>query len=150
MNAQVTIAYSDLETLKRRAESAEAEVARLKAEVDQARLGDDGADARRLAHAFDLALEVVQFAITNLHPMTVRGWPYEALRALGELSPDLPGVNASFREVARGDWRLLTKEMEKWEKARAEGREQELLAEENAAHTPGPDHPIFSFGGGAA
>lgn len=148
MDAQVTIALSDLEGIKKRAEAAEAEVARLKTAVDQARLGDDGADARRLARAFDLALEVVQFAITNLHPMTVRGWPYKALRELGELAPDLPGVNASFREVARGDWRLLTKEMEKWETARAEGREQELLAEENAARAPGPDHPIFS--GGAA
>jgi hypothetical protein len=146
MNASVTIDFADLEGIKKRAETAEAEVARLKGEVDQARLGDGGSDARRLATAFDLALEVVQFAIANLHPMAVRGWPYEALRALGELAPHLPGVNTSFREVATGDWRLLTKEMEKWEKARAEGREQELLAEENAARRPGPDHPIFSGG----
>jgi hypothetical protein len=109
-------------------------------------LGDDGADARRLAEALQHALKVVCFAVANLHPLTVRGWPYEALRALGQLAPHLPGVDESFRQVAFGDWTILTREMEKWEKARAEGREQELLAEENSARAPGADHP--AFGGG--
>lgn len=143
MNATITISIEDYQKLKNRAAELELELGKTRAELDQARLGPTDSDTRKLSEAFNHALEIVRFAVGNLHPLTVRGWPYLHLRALGEVSPDLPGVDPSFRDVARGDWRILTKEMEKWEKARAEGREKELLAEENAARAPGPDHPFL-------
>jgi hypothetical protein len=147
MNASITIGIDDYNVLKSRITALEGELGQAHTALEEARLGSPDSDIRQLAAAFGYALEVVQFAVANLHPLTVRGWPYLALRALARLSPDLPGVDTSFRQVARGDWEILTREMEKWEKARAEGREQELLAEENAARAPGADHPIY---GGAA
>lgn len=143
MNATVTIGIEDYQKLKSRGDALEREVGDLRAALDEARLGGNDSDARRLGEALNLALPVVQFAIANLHPLTVRGWPYKELRALSKVLPDCPGVDRSIRDCCRGDWKILTDEMEKWETARAEGREKELLAEENAARAPNPDHPIF-------
>jgi hypothetical protein len=148
MDAKITIGIDDYNGLRSKIEALSLELGQTKVSLDQARLGDGAADARRLAEALGHALKVIQFAIANLHPLTVRGWPYEDLRALGNLAPDLPGVDESFRQVAKTDWGLLTKEMEKWERARAEGREQELLAEENASRAPGADHPMWGVPAG--
>lgn len=144
MNATITISLEDFEAQKKKREALEKELAEAKAELEMARLGDGADDRARLAAALGEALVIVQFAIAHLHPLTVRGWPYEALQRLGSrLDRDCPGVPETFRECAKADWGLFAAEAERWERARAEGREQELLAEENDARRIGENHPLM-------
>jgi hypothetical protein len=52
-----------------------------------------------------MALPVVQFAIGNLDPQTVRGWPWQALQRLGEkmaeLLPDQSEIGIALTSFAR-------------------------------------------------
>jgi hypothetical protein len=143
MNATITIGIEDYQKMKNRIDTLECKLGAEKVAHEESRLGEPGSETRALSIALNDAIDIVRFAVANLHPMTVRGWPYKTLQALSEILPTLPGIDQSVKECCRGDWYLLITEMKKWEDARAEGREQELLAEENAARAPGPDHPIF-------
>lgn len=130
--AQVTVSLSDLQTMQNRIAELELEVADARKRVDEARLGDEGSDVQRLVAAFNHALPILQFAIANLHPLTVRGWPADDLLKLAALLPDLPGIDESIRETAT-DLKMHARDCASWEKSRAEGTEQQRLADENAA-----------------
>ncbi len=102
--------------------------------LDDARLDKGTGDARNLAEAVNVLLPVVQFAIAHLEPRMFRGWPHEELRAFAELLPDLPGLPTDLRQTAN-DWKLFCDEAKRWEDARAEGKQHEMLAEENATRS---------------
>jgi len=132
------IKYGDFKALEEAKADLTREVAALKQQLALAELsGVDGAGERlkRLFEAFSQAMEVVRFAIGNLHPLTVRGWPYEALQALSVTLPTIPSAERFPQELAV-TFAYFAGLCEKWETARAEGREKEMLAEENAARAP--------------
>jgi hypothetical protein len=53
----------------------------------------------RLVEALDDALEIARYAVANLDPATVRGWPFKTLRALGERLRDIPGATADHTQI---------------------------------------------------
>lgn len=127
---------------------AHATIADLEARLRRAELADVPADvaaerglerAKLLGEALEAAIVIVGFAVGNLHPLTVRGWPWHRLDHLAQMviSGRLPA-----EVIERGlamTWETFAREARKWEEARAEGREQQLLAEENASRAATPE-----------
>lgn len=150
MNAKVEISLADLDNLRTSRARAETELADLRKNYDALRTSlaavpedvrkniplDALGDGPNLVAALAESLTIVRFAIGNLDPMTVRGWPHRSLLALAELLPKVPGVSDEDRELWM-DWRIFARRAGEWEDARARGLEQEKLAEENSAKVPG-------------
>jgi hypothetical protein len=134
-HAEIKMPLSEYDAMRRKVEKLESELRDAHSQYAEARLGDADSEVRRYRDAFEAAMRVARFGIGNLNPLTVRGWPYQALFTLAEHLDKLPGLSAFEREGA-GEIRLFANECKRWEDARAQGREQELLAGENAARGP--------------
>lgn len=129
MNAQVTISLSDLDSFRDRIKALELEVNTLKQDATKAEVSDP--EVARLREAFDKALDVARFAVANLHPIGNPNWPWQSLRRLSELLPDIPGEKyPSELGLCLAERSRLA---EKWTKAYADGTARDLLREENAA-----------------
>jgi hypothetical protein len=122
---------TEWQELRNTIDALERDVAALRKRLAEARIGACG-DNRRLFEALNHTIEIVRFAIANLEPRTVRGWPHESLSAFAALLPDLPGIDRSLAESA-GDLTLFARGAREWEEARASGTEHAKLAAENAA-----------------
>lgn len=136
-NAKVEISLNDFQALQNKITSLEAELTDANKAIDDAKLGEHGSEARAYRDAFLAALKIAQFGIGNLDPLTVRGWPYDALYELADHMRARPGLDGFQREIV-GDLRIFADNCKRWEDARAKGIEKELLADENAAHGPVP------------
>lgn len=137
LDAVVSIPLHALKDLERQIEKLTAENAQLGQDVVDAKLGGPDATARLLHDAFLDALPVISFAVANLPPLAVRGWPYAALRAVMQKVAIIPGAPVVYAEV-KNDFILFAAECERWERARAEGKEREMFAEETARRAVGP------------
>lgn len=127
---------------------AHATIADLEARLRRAELADLPADvakerglerAQILGEALESAITIVGFAVGNLHPLTVRGWPWHRLDHLAQM---VLGGRMPTEVIEHGlamTWETFAREARKWEEARAEGREQQLLAEENASRAATPE-----------
>lgn len=95
-------------------DSLRSKITQLEVELGEARKQRDAmfnADSEgrvtRLTDALARALHIVQYAVGNLDPATVAGWPYEDLAALARLLPGLPltediqGLMVVFDEFAK-------------------------------------------------
>lgn len=134
-DAVVTLKYSELNKLQSDLRDANARILEMEKEVEEAKLGDHGGVARQYQEAFSDAMQVVRFAVGNLEPLTVRGWPYKNLfEIVGHLRA-LPGLDFDSEETS-GDLKLFAEECKRWEIARDEGREQEMFQAETAARAP--------------
>jgi hypothetical protein len=129
--ASITIPYMEWEEVRSARAKVEEELAEVKAKLQEARLGGNDADTRRLAEALENLYPVVQFAMANLDPIATRGWPHEALAQFAKLLPDLP-ISPFIRE-STNDLRMFARNASEWEQARKEGTAEEKLREENAA-----------------
>ncbi|KKN61338.1 hypothetical protein LCGC14_0522700 [marine sediment metagenome] len=74
----MTVPYQTFQTMKKRIDELVAENLALKKCPPE--IQDDEADLRAALYA---ALPVIQFAVSNLNPESVRGWPHAQLDALG-------------------------------------------------------------------
>jgi hypothetical protein len=147
MNATVQISLADLDRLRNAKARAEEDVVAIKLALEQGLLADSGLANATLAIALGHALAICRFAIGNLDPLTVRGWPEANLQALAELFVEeeerrrtsncmqLPGVDPQIIELGC-DWRIFAARARQVEQWRAAGIEKEMLAEENSAKTP--------------
>lgn len=124
--AQITLDLSEWQALQGQISTLQNALATAKDETDKLRLaGPDGADKAALLKALRSALGIVQFAVANLDPETVRGWPFPALLHLAASLSDAPGLSAVERELAP-IFEAFAKECGALERLRAEGREKEL------------------------
>lgn len=134
-DAVVTLKLSEVNKLQSDLGDANLRIAEMAKEVEEARLGDHAGVTRQYQKAFSDAMQVVRFAVGNLEPLTVRGWPYKNLFAIVEHLRALPGLDFDYEETS-GDLKLFAEECKRWEIARDEGREQEMFQTENAARAP--------------
>lgn len=141
--ATVNIALSEITALQDQCRAAELALAKAEAEVERLRILK-GEDATTLVAALTAAIPIVQFAVASHHPLTVRGWPYQALHDFGAALEGAVGIDPGIREVAKNDFKLFAQQCERWERARAEGREQADLDEENEGRGITGEHPILS------
>jgi len=129
--ATVTLTLGQLQELQTKIVALEKEIADARRTIDSGRLGDPESSARALSTTLTDSLAVVRFAVANLDPLTVRGWPYDELRRVGAAIATLPGVSDFVRELSNTLVEFANR-AEGWEQARAEGKEQERLASENS------------------
>ena len=130
--AKVTLTLGEVNKLQSDVRDANVRISELKSEVVEAKLGNHDGITRQYQEAFLDAMPIVRFAIGNLHPMTVRGWPFEKLLSITHHLRTLPGIDDDQEETS-GDMKIFAQECERWEKARDEGREQAMLKEQNEA-----------------
>jgi hypothetical protein len=124
----LTVSLEEWDEKRERVRALERELAELRQKLEDARLSASD-DHRNLHEAFLSSFAVTQFAVATMSPLTVRGWPYAELMKIADLLGELPGVT-HLSDLAQ-TLRHFAQEAKRWEDARAEGREQELLAEEN-------------------
>lgn len=94
----VNVKYSDYNKLREDLRTTQNENYELKAKLAAAALGDD-ATAKLLHEAFHSAIKVVQFAVGNLDPSTVSGWPHAALVEVADAIEKIPGIDQHVAEL---------------------------------------------------
>lgn len=71
----------------------------LTTQLATARLTDNSGVIQGFVGAFHQALKIVQFAVGNLSPETVAGWPHEALLQVATAIETLPGIDRHIAEL---------------------------------------------------
>jgi hypothetical protein len=135
--AEVKVPLSTIDEMRNASKEWERRAREAESALDSAKLdGDDGV-GRVYCEAFLAAMRVVHWIIGENDPMTIRGWPYEALfeiveavEALGPIGRR-PGIPESLDEVL-GDIKMFAKDAKYWEDQRAAGTEKEALAAQNS------------------
>jgi len=95
----VSIKYSEYERLRTGLDNASSKIAELTKQLEDARLIDPAGTIKQYNIALCAALKIVQFAVANNDPATVRGWPFEALRDIARMIKELPGIPRNFDEL---------------------------------------------------
>lgn len=134
-DAKVEITYGELQGLQDKVRDLEKENSKLKLETSEAKLGPDGNLARQYREAFAEAMTIVRFAVSNMHPLTVRGWPYKSLEHVCKANGSLPGIDQDSAETAN-DMKIFARECREWEISRDNGTEQEKLRSGGGGFTP--------------
>lgn len=100
MSSNVNLTLDDYNSLLEARRNAENEAADLRKQLREAKLATGGDDrVRVLTQSVRNALEVVRFAVANMPPETVRGWPWTKLVAVShdiEVLPDADSDDVSF------------------------------------------------------
>jgi len=94
----VSVKYSDYNKLREDLRTTQNENYELKTKLAAAQLGDD-AVAKLLFDGFHDAIKIVQFAVGNLDPATVSGWPHEALVKIADAIEKIPGIDQHVAEL---------------------------------------------------
>lgn len=95
----VTVKLSDYDRLRDELREAQNKVYMLQTEVNAAKLGDPTGPTKLLFDAFHETIKVVQFAVGNLDPQTIAGWPHKALVAIADAIETIPGVDQHVAEM---------------------------------------------------
>jgi hypothetical protein len=99
-SATLSMTLADYEALKSARTKAEQELAAALKQIADARLVDpDGTITALTAFARD-CLTIARFAVANLPPETIRGWPYAELLRISETLHVLPDFSTNDRDMA--------------------------------------------------
>lgn len=97
----VSIKMSVYDRLREAGKLAQAEAYKAQELLQAARLTDaDGSGmTKNLFDAFHQAMKIVQFAVGNLNPETIAGWPHEALTNVAGYLESIPGIERHLTEL---------------------------------------------------
>jgi len=101
-SGQITMSLEEYEAAKLLRITAENEAAALRAELVALRadaLGRATKDAQQLITLVDDSLTVLKFAVANLPPEMIRGWPVAALRSVAAKIPSLPAFDTNDHDL---------------------------------------------------
>jgi hypothetical protein len=110
----VSISISEYDLLRRAHQNAEERANDLANQLDAQKLIDPSGTINQFRTAFLAAVKVMQFAVGNLDPATVSGWPYEALSQVTDGIETLPGIDVYSRELPLA-WRVFIESVSKFE-----------------------------------
>ena len=96
----VNIPLDEWNQLQANAERRKAELAEAHRRARDAEAGSGDERVRALRDIIDVALPVVQFAVGNLPPESVRGWPHVELQQLAERLRTMPGHDAEHETIS--------------------------------------------------
>ena len=100
---QHTLTNEEYQDLLHRRQEAENEAARLREELKAAR-GDALALGNKLSGTLLItaraSIEIVRFAVANLPPQTIKGWPTKALFTVADGLSALPEFDTEHRDLA--------------------------------------------------
>lgn len=94
----VNVKYSDYSKLREELRTLQNKNYELEQKLAAAKLGDDEV-AKSLFDGFHSAIKVVQFAVGNLEPSTVVGWPHAALIEVADAIEKIPGIDQHIAEM---------------------------------------------------
>ncbi len=125
MPAEVTMPASEYLQLIENARTLQGQIDKLKEDLRlaHAHAGGDVIVAL-LRKTFGHALRVMQFAVGNLDPEAVRGWPHHDLRAVAEFLAEDPASSQEHRELAIA-WKEFASVAADVEADRAVGRHKD-------------------------
>jgi hypothetical protein len=95
----LTIKLSAYDKLREDARTMQTANYELEKQLKEARLADPSGLTQQLNVAFHEAIKVVQFAVANLPPESVAGWPHEALAQVADAIAKTPTMDAHVMEV---------------------------------------------------
>jgi hypothetical protein len=124
--ASITMTMEEYNLLNGQADQWKEQTRKLEKELHEARLVDPSNRLNDYATALQEALAIVQFAVANLDPKTVRRWPYQSLRIVADLVPRLEAVKVHTREATE-DWKIFANQCDELEELRRQGRQHEVL-----------------------
>lgn len=82
--ATVTLELAEYQKLADDKKESDARIAQLEKDVINAKLGDPESELRAMAKIVRAALQVTRFAMANLSPEAIKGWPFADLEFLGK------------------------------------------------------------------
>jgi hypothetical protein len=94
----INIPLADFDKLRDSNKASQTRIYELEKQLAAAKLGDD-AIAKTLFDAFHDAITIVQFAVGNLDPATVSGWPHEAVARIADAIEKIPGMDPHKAEL---------------------------------------------------
>ena len=118
----VTVKLVDYDRLREELREAQNDVHKLRVEVNAAKLGDLSGTTKMLHDAFHETIKVVQFAVGNLDPQTIAGWPHKALVAIAAAIETIPGIDQHVAEMP-GELRSFARSAAGHEERRRRHRE---------------------------
>lgn len=95
----VTVKYSSYQKLRDDQRSLQEKVYELEKKLAAAQLNDASGATKILFDVFHETIKIVQFAVGNLAPETVAGWPHQALYAIADAIEQVPGVDQHVKEL---------------------------------------------------
>lgn len=115
----VTVPLSTYDKLRDELKQLQSKNYELEKQLNAAKLGDSDV-AKRLHDAFHDAMKIVQFAVGNLDPATVAGWPHEALTAVAVAIETIPGIDRHVSELPEElrAFASVAKGLEEWRRER--------------------------------
>jgi len=99
-SATLNLSMSDYTMLLNRVKEAEQEAAEARVALQAQRLEDPTGRVPALTTFARECLTIARFAVANLPPETIRGWPVEALRRMILGLKDLPDYTVNDRDMA--------------------------------------------------
>lgn len=99
-SATLNLSMSDYTMLLNRVKEAEQEAAEARVALQAQRLEDPTGRVPALTSFARECLTIARFAVANLPPETIRGWPVEALRRMTLGLKDLPDYDVNDRDMA--------------------------------------------------
>ena len=99
MKPTVTISIEEYDNLRNVAKSCSSQIAAAKAETEAEKNKDHSQEAENFRGMLLRAILVIQFAVGNLDPTTVRGWPWQDLMLFAISLRDAPGIPFEFKEM---------------------------------------------------
>ena len=98
--ATVTLPLAEYTVLRGEIDAGLARIVELTAKLAEAGLHDPSGRVPELVSVIrDLALPIVQFAVANLDPLTVQGWPLSELERLASAIVKVPGCDTREQEM---------------------------------------------------
>lgn len=116
----MTLSPEEYETMQQARRDALAENEKLRCELIVARGKSGNRTIAELTSEVRLAIVVVQFAVANLPPESIKGWPWPELQAFADGLKSLPDFAISDDEL-RGELDRFTSECASHERRRATG-----------------------------
>lgn len=122
--AVVNVPIDEWDEIRNREQKLHAEIAELTQKLAQAERTDPTGRLEPTIEAVEAAIPIIQFAVGNLHPDTVRGWPDDALHTFADRLTAMPGATQIQKELAI--------------ELRAFAHQAEMRARERATRPPEP------------
>ena len=98
--ATVSLHIDEWDNMRNKTQQLQNEIAELCKQLAEAERKDPTGRLEPTLKTIEMALPIIQFAVSNLHPDTMLGWPYEALREFSERLKSLPGASQLYKELA--------------------------------------------------
>jgi hypothetical protein len=114
---QLTLSLDEWNEQLRLRQEAEARATKLEAELVEAKRTDPAGRVWDLEQLARNAMSVLAFAVANLPPESVRGWPWSDLYNFAQRMRWLPAFSTDDRDLAN-EWMAFAAEAEKLEATR--------------------------------